>query len=185
MRKMALLALTLLFLTQISAFCEEGQIDINSASVEELDSITQIGPARAQEMITLRPFSSVEDMIRINGIGETNIKTIKSQGLACVDDEEIDGGENEETSFNETNAEDNNTATDFTITKTENPSPKETELKTIDLSSPDSPKAIKSDGDSKVSGKRNPAIYGLFAFGVLLGLLFLIKNLIKRKKISK
>ena len=55
-------------------------------------------------------------------------------------------------------------------------SPKETELKTIDLN----PKVIKSEENSQVSGKRY-AIYGLFAFGVLLGLLFLIKNFIRKK----
>ena len=86
MKKVLLLTLTILFLTQISASCEENQIDINTASVEELDEISQIGPARAEEMLTLRPFSSVDDMIRITGIGENNINSIKSQNLACVDD---------------------------------------------------------------------------------------------------
>lgn len=55
-------------------------------------------------------------------------------------------------------------------------SPKKTELKTINLN----PKVIKSEENSQVSGKRY-AIYGLFAFGVLLGLLFLIKNFIRKK----
>lgn len=58
----------------------------------------------------------------------------------------------------------------------QNSSPKETELKAIDLN----PKAIKSGGDSEVADKRDYAVYGLIAFGVLLGLLFLIKNLVKK-----
>ncbi|MDZ4226494.1 MAG: helix-hairpin-helix domain-containing protein, partial [Candidatus Pacearchaeota archaeon] len=87
MKGLAALFILVLFLTNISALCKDGQVDINSASAEELDKIAQIGPARAEQMITLRPFSSVDDMIRIDGIGENNINLIKSQGLACVDEE--------------------------------------------------------------------------------------------------
>jgi len=58
----------------------------------------------------------------------------------------------------------------------QNSSKKETELKTIDLN----PKVIKSEENSQVSGKRY-AIYGLFAFGVLLGLLFLIKKFTRKR----
>jgi competence protein ComEC len=64
--------------------CREGQIDINTASKEELDRIINIGPVRAAEIIRLRPFSSVDDMIRIRGIGPARLGDIKAQGLACV-----------------------------------------------------------------------------------------------------
>jgi len=67
-----------------SGGCQEGQIDINTASLEELDRIKHIGPVRAAEMIELRLFSSVDDMIRINGIGPQRLAAIKRQGLACV-----------------------------------------------------------------------------------------------------
>lgn len=172
-----LLALTILFLTQISALCEEGQIDINSASAEELDKIAQIGPARAEQMIMLRPFSSVDDMIRIVGIGETNINLIKSQGLACVSEEEtnLSAVELEENKSNDTKLdEEANVNSSLSSEPFRNSSSKNIELKAIDLNS----KAIKSDVDSQVSDKRNYAIYGLIGFGVLLGLLFLIKNFI-------
>ena len=172
MRLMVVLLLTIILLSNISALCEEGQIDINSASVRELDKITQIGPARAEQIISLRPFSSVDDMIRIVGIGETNINLIKSQGLACVDDET---GIIEED--NKKNSSDISEPYSASAIKIENSSPREKELQAINLN----PKAIKSDVDSKVSGKRNYAVYGLFAFGVLLGLLFLIKNFIRKK----
>jgi competence protein ComEC len=61
-----------------------GCIDINSASFEELQQIHQIGPDRAQQIIDLRPFSSVDDMTRISGIGPARLDEIKAQGLACV-----------------------------------------------------------------------------------------------------
>ena len=35
-------------------------------------------------MILIRPFTSVDDLIRINGIGPFRLADIKAQGLACV-----------------------------------------------------------------------------------------------------
>ena len=66
------------------AGCREGQVDINSASVEDLQKVKHIGAVRAQEMLTLRPFSSVDDMERIHGIGPKRLAEIKDQGIACV-----------------------------------------------------------------------------------------------------
>ena len=62
----------------------DGCVDINTAGVDDLDRIVNIGPSRADQMLELRPFSSVEDMIRISGIGEASLADIIEQGLACV-----------------------------------------------------------------------------------------------------
>ena len=64
--------------------CGPGQVDINTASVEELDRIKYIGTIRAAGMVELRPFTSVDDMIRINGIGPKTLQKIKEEGIACV-----------------------------------------------------------------------------------------------------
>ncbi|MGA0971793.1 MAG: ComEA family DNA-binding protein, partial [Ilumatobacteraceae bacterium] len=62
----------------------DGCVDINTAGLDDLDRIVNIGPSRADQMLGLRPFSSVEDMIRISGIGEASLVEIIEQGLACV-----------------------------------------------------------------------------------------------------
>lgn len=59
-------------------------IDINTASYEELQQIIHISSERAQDLIDLRPFHSVKDLKRINGIGDGRIKDIEAQGMACV-----------------------------------------------------------------------------------------------------
>jgi competence protein ComEC len=59
-------------------------VDVNSATIEQLQEIIHIGTARVQDLIQLRPFSSVDDLGRIKGIGPARIADIKSQGLACV-----------------------------------------------------------------------------------------------------
>jgi DNA uptake protein ComE-like DNA-binding protein len=46
--------------------------------------IIHIGPDRAQQILNLRPFSSVDSMERISGIGPARLADIKTQGVACV-----------------------------------------------------------------------------------------------------
>lgn len=57
---------------------------MNSATAEELDGIKHIGLERAGQIIDLRPFSSLDDLVRIKGIGPQRLAEIKAQGLACV-----------------------------------------------------------------------------------------------------
>ena len=61
-----------------------GCVDINRASFDELQRIHQIGPERAQQIINLRPFRSVDDLTRVSGIGSVRIEEIKAQGVACA-----------------------------------------------------------------------------------------------------
>lgn len=68
-----------------AAGCAPGQVDINSASASALQRIHQVGPARAQQILALRPFRSVDDLTRVSGIGPAHLAAIKGQGLACVD----------------------------------------------------------------------------------------------------
>jgi len=59
-------------------------VDINTASAEALDVIVHIGPSRAADIIALRPFSSVEDLTRVSGIGASRLADILAEGLACL-----------------------------------------------------------------------------------------------------
>ena len=59
-------------------------VDINNASLEQLDTLTGIGPALGQRIIDNRPYISVDDLLKVQGIGEKNLEKIKQQGIACV-----------------------------------------------------------------------------------------------------
>lgn len=66
--------------------CYAGMVAVNRATVEELQEISQIGPARAEQILNLRPFTSYDDFLRIEGIGQEHLASIEQQGLACFDD---------------------------------------------------------------------------------------------------
>lgn len=64
--------------------CQSGDVDVNAAGPAELQRITHIGPARAEDVVALRPFASVGDLARVDGIADSRLADIREQGLACA-----------------------------------------------------------------------------------------------------
>ena len=61
-------------------------MDINRATLEQLDKLPGIGPSTARAIITYRekngPFQNTEDLMKIPGIKESRYEALK--GLICV-----------------------------------------------------------------------------------------------------
>jgi len=65
----------------------DGCININEASKSELTGIIHIGKKRAEELIRFRPYQTVEELTKINGIGPARIADILAENKACVGDD--------------------------------------------------------------------------------------------------
>ena len=68
------------------------RVDLNSASVDELQVLPMIGPTLAQRIVTdrnaLGPFAAVADLARVSGIGPRTIQRIRPHVIAEHSDSE-------------------------------------------------------------------------------------------------
>lgn len=65
---------------EVPVFAAPGAVNINTATVEQLQSLPGIGQTRAQDIVADRqangPFRIPEDLIRVPGIGEGTLSEI-------------------------------------------------------------------------------------------------------------
>lgn len=70
------------------------RIDVNHASASELERLPRVGPAMAQRIIEARPFSSIDDLLRVRGIGPSTLEALAPEvyvGSAGVTPDEGSG----------------------------------------------------------------------------------------------
>jgi len=69
-----------LALASVAAHAAE-PVNVNAAGAEALQTLNGVGPATAEAIIEEReangPFASVEELVRVNGIGETTMERLR------------------------------------------------------------------------------------------------------------
>lgn len=53
------------------------RISLNSATPEELERLPGVGPVTAGRIVTGRPYSRIEDLLRVKGIGEKTLERLR------------------------------------------------------------------------------------------------------------
>lgn len=71
-----LMTLIMLLLTPVVALALAA-VDLNSASVDQLESLPGVGKKVAENIVAARPFQSIEDLKAVKGIGNAKYNKIK------------------------------------------------------------------------------------------------------------
>lgn len=177
-----LLIVNLLNLTSVLALCNEGQIDINTASAGELEKITHVGPKVAGYIIEKRPFNSIDELVEVRYISEGYLADIKEQGLACINDEEENKNEEVENNSVQDKESDNegndnvDEGSDIANNVANYTNSQASILKNISLNIINlNAQTIKTEENIENKSTGKYAFYGLIGFCIVLGILFFAK----------
>lgn len=53
-----------------------GRLNLNTATLEQLESLPKVGPALAKRIVEGRPYHSLNDFDKVRGIGPATLKTL-------------------------------------------------------------------------------------------------------------
>ncbi|WP_321493127.1 helix-hairpin-helix domain-containing protein [uncultured Desulfobacter sp.] len=86
-RSLCILVCVMVTLCTLSAMADSKKLNINTASKQQLTTLKYVGDALADRMIEFRkstPFTKIEDIMKVKGIGTKVFEANKDQ--ICVND---------------------------------------------------------------------------------------------------
>ena len=68
--------------TAAPAVPPDPRVNLNTATVEELQRLPGVGPVAAQRIVEARPFGSVEELTRVPGFGPAKVRVLAPDARA-------------------------------------------------------------------------------------------------------
>lgn len=65
--------------TNVSSDLDASKLDLNEATIEQLMKLDGVGPATAEKIIAARPYSEVQQLLGVSGIGESTFAQLESK----------------------------------------------------------------------------------------------------------
>lgn len=75
--KIATAALLLSILSAVCAYGAEPTVNVNTATAEQLAYLPGIGEAKAAAMVEARPFATIDDLLKVKGIGPRTLADLR------------------------------------------------------------------------------------------------------------
>lgn len=54
-----------------------GKVNVNTATIPELETLPGVGPVIAQRIVDSRPYAEPDDLLKVRGIGKTSIEILR------------------------------------------------------------------------------------------------------------
>jgi competence ComEA-like helix-hairpin-helix protein len=72
-----------------------GPIDLNTATLEQLQSVKGVGPTLAARIVAARPFKSVDELKKVKGVGSKKLEQFRSHFVVPEEKPKADEQEQE------------------------------------------------------------------------------------------
>lgn len=69
---------------EASVRCARGQVDLNIATPDQLQRLTNVGPAEATAIVAMRPVEDLWELAAVPGMTAEELAELLTEGLACI-----------------------------------------------------------------------------------------------------
>lgn len=66
------------------------RVNVNTATIQELETLPGIGPALARSIVAGRPYANVDDIVQVKGIGPATVESLRMYVITSGETEKLE-----------------------------------------------------------------------------------------------